>query len=556
MLHRLHISNYALIDKVEIEFDEGFNVITGETGAGKSIMLGALTLLLGGRAETRTVRDTSRKSIIEAEFILDGDYPMLRDFCRSNDMEWENGRCLLRREVAAAGGRSRAFVNDSPVPLSLLQGVAVHLVDIHSQHHNQLLARPAFQLAVIDALASNKPLTDEYRRRFEAFRNAVHTLRAAQARAAKNREDEEYLRFQVEQLEEVSLTPDEDVELEHERDVLTNASSLKEALSESLRYLADDNRGAAALVGSAASSCEELTSVLGGDDIALRLESVEIELRDIISTLEDADEELQADPNRLQEIEERLDVIYSLERKHHVDSVNGLIETGRRLRQRLDEIDNSDDEIASLKKEARRTRALALETAGELTESRKSAAEAFRSKLLERATPLGMKNLAIDIRVEPSDISSTGCDKVTFLFSFNKNQPLMPVEGVASGGEISRLMLSVKTIIASHMQLPSIIFDEIDTGVSGDVAGRMGTMMRDMSADLQVIAITHLPAVAAKGMAHYKVFKYDDETATHTSVRKLDPEQRVDEIALMLAGNPSDASARAAAMSLLTGTTE
>jgi len=551
MLHELHISNYALIDKVDIMFDAGFNVITGETGAGKSIMLGALTLLLGGRADTRSVRDVSRKSIIEADFLLDGDYPMLRDYCRTNDIEWEDGHCLLRREIAASGGRSRAFVNDSPVPLSLLQGVAVHLVDIHSQHQNQLLARPSFQLAVIDAMAENKELTEEYRSRFEAFRNAVRNLRAAQARIAKNREDEEYIRFQTEQIEGAALLPDEDAELEHERDVLNNISGLKEALSAALGRLGDENRGAATLVGSAVAFCEELSPLFGGNDIASRLESVEIELRDIIATLEDADEELHDNPARLQEVDERLDTIYSLERKHHVDSVAQLIETGRRLRERLNAIDNSPEEISALKKEARRTRALAIETAVEITSSRKKAAATLREHLLEYAKPLGMKNLNIDIKVEPSEISSTGCDKVTFLFAFNKNQPLMPVEGVASGGEISRLMLSVKAIIASRMRLPSIIFDEIDTGVSGDVAGRMGQMMRDMSENLQVIAITHLPTVAAKGNAHYKVFKYDDETSTHTSIRRLDESGRIDEISLMLAGNPADESARATAVSLL-----
>lgn len=551
MLHELHISNYALIDKVDIMFDSGFNVITGETGAGKSIMLGALTLLLGGRADTRSVRDVSRKSIIEADFLLDGDYPMLHEFCRTNDIEWEDGHCLLRREIAAAGGRSRAFVNDSPVPLSMLQGVAVHLVDIHSQHQNQLLARPSFQLAVIDALAENRELTEEYRTRFEAFRNAVRNLRTAQTRIAKSREDEEYIRFQTEQIERAALLPDEDSELEHERDVLNNISGLKEALAAALGRLGDENSGAATLVGSAAAFCEDLSPLFGGNDIASRLESVEIELRDIIATLEDADEELHDNPARLQEVDERLDTIYTLERKHHVDSVAQLIETGRRLRERLNAIDNSPEEISSLKKEARRTRALALETAAEITNSRKIAAATLREHLLEYAKPLGMKNLNIDIKVEPSEISSTGCDKVTFLFAFNKNQPLMPVEGVASGGEISRLMLSVKTIIASRMRLPSIIFDEIDTGVSGDVAGRMGQMMRDMSENLQVIAITHLPTVAAKGNAHFKVFKYDDETSTHTSIRRLDESGRIDEISLMLAGNPADESARATAVSLL-----
>lgn len=551
MLKSLHISNYALIDCVDIDFEPGFNVITGETGAGKSIMLGALTLLLGGRADSKSVRDSSRKSVIEADFILTDDYPLLKDYCSQNDIEWEEGLCLLRREIAAAGGRSRAFINDSPVPLNILRGVALHLVDIHSQHQNQLLATPGFQLNVIDALADNRDLLEEYGRRFSALRQAIHALRDAQARLAKSREDEEYMRFQLEQLDEASLKPGEENDLENRRDVLNNASNLKAALQSAISRLGDDHRGAAVLVGDAASDCQELSAIFGDNNVCDRLESVEIELRDIVATLEDADEKIQADPRELAQIEERLDTIYSLQRKHRVESVDDLIAITEKLREKLLQLDNSEEDIAHLKKEARRAKALALETAAEITASRKMAAERLSGELLSTAAPLGMKNLNVDIRVEPADLSASGCDKVSFLFAFNKNQPLMPVAGVASGGEISRLMLSIKTIIASRMQLPSIIFDEIDTGVSGDIAGRMGAMMRKMASSLQVIAITHLPAVASKGNAHYKVFKYDDESATHTSIRRLNDSERVDEIALMLAGNPDDNSARAAAKSLL-----
>lgn len=551
MLKSLHISNYALIDSVDIDFEAGFNVITGETGAGKSIMLGALTLLLGGRAETKSMRDASRKSVIEADFVLDGEYPLLREYCRQNDIEWEDGHCLLRRETASAGGRSRAFVNDSPVPLTLLRGVAMHLVDIHSQHQNQLLATPAFQLNVIDALADNRDLLEEYRTRFAALRQAIHSLREAQARIAKSRSDEEYMRFQLEQLDDAALTPGEESDLEHQREVLTNATAIKEALAVVIGRLGDDRRGAATLVGAAAAECDKFESLFGDNEIRERLESVAIELRDIVATLEDADEAVQADPRRLTAIDERLDTIYTLQRKHRVESVEELTAIADGLRRQLQQLDNSEEEIARLKKEARRAKALALETAAEISASRRNAAAALAEELVATATPLGMRNLNVDIRVEDSEMSATGCDKVSFLFSFNKNQPLMPVAGVASGGEISRLMLSIKAIIASRMQLPSIIFDEIDTGVSGDVAGRMGAMMRRMADSLQVIAITHLPAVASKGNSHYKVYKYDDESATHTSVRRLNDSERVDEIALMLAGNPEDESARAAATSLL-----
>lgn len=551
MLQSLHISNYALIDRVDIEFARGLNIITGETGAGKSIILGALSLLLGNRADTRTVSDPSRKSVIEAEFSLDGDYPLLKKYCLDNDIEWDSKQCLLRREIAATGGRSRAFVNDSPVPLARLSGVAMHLVDIHSQHQNQLLAQSAFQLAVIDSLAGNKERLSNYRQLFESLRNILRQLKATQARLIKGQEDEEYMRYQLEQIEALKLQPGEQHELERQREIISDISSVKENIRHILNALeGDGDSGARNLVEKARDAAAELGDILL-TDIVSRLESISIEILDIARTVEDADERLQADPETLEYIEQRLNDIYSLQHKHHVDSVEQLIEIAGTLRKNLDEIDNGGEEIENLKKQARRAKALALESAAAISEARKKAADILCHEWQKRAIPLGMKNLRVAVTVSPSEMSSSGIDRVDYMFAFNKNQELTTVGNVASGGEISRLMLSLKSIIATTMQLPSIIFDEIDTGVSGDVANRMGQLMREMSKNLQVIAITHLPTVAAKGNAHFKVYKYDDESATHTSIKRLDTNSRIDELALMLSGDSTNPQARANATALL-----
>lgn len=550
MLESLHISNYALIDLIDIKFHEGFNVITGETGAGKSIILGALSLLLGSRADTRVVANPDAKSVIEAVFTVD-DYPLLKDFCLQEDIEWDDERCILRREISPAG-RSRAFVNDSPVPLSKLRDVSLHLIDIHSQHQNQLLATPEFQLSVIDTLAGNSRRLSAYQIKFNSLREAVRRLKVMRAKVERAREDEEFTRYQLEQLEELNLQPGEQAELEKERDMLNNLSAIKGALSRASGALDDDERGALRMVETAAEACGDIEDVFdSADNIPERLETVRIELSDIAATILSIDEGLGDDPSALASIEERLSSIYSLCHKHHVEDSDGLIELREALRDKLRALDNSGDEIEELEKEARRAKALARESAMEISAARKEAAERFGKRLAEVAMPLGMKNLRCEIRVSPADMTSTGMDAVEFMVAFNKNQPLMPVGATASGGEISRLMLSIKSIIASSMQLPSIIFDEIDTGVSGDVANRMGTMMLDISKNIQVTAITHLPQVASKGAHQYRVYKEDDEHSTHTHIALLTDEERVRSIAAMLGGADIDETAIAAARSLL-----
>ncbi|MCM1164301.1 MAG: DNA repair protein RecN [Muribaculaceae bacterium] len=550
MLETLHISNYALIDVIDITFHSGFNVITGETGAGKSIILGALSLLLGARADSRVVTDPSAKSVIEAVFTI-SEYPGLKAYCEEADIEWDDDRCILRREVSPTG-RSRAFVNDSPVPLSKLREVALRLVDIHSQHQNQLLSSPEFQLRVIDVLAGNEERLRQYTARYNALRDAVRRLKATRLEVERSREDEEFTRFQLEQLDELALQPGEQASLETERDVLLNLNTIKQTLSRAGNALSLGTPNALEMIAEAIDSCSTLDSVLpASDDIPARLESARIEIADIANTIENISETLQADPGRLEWIEERLNTIYTLCHKHHIDESDKLIDLHDSLRSRLNQLDNSDDMLANLEREARRAKALARETALEISQARKEEALKFAQTLRDTAMPLGMKNLQFEVQVLPSDMNATGIDSVTFMAAFNKNQPLMPVGDTASGGEISRLMLSIKAIIASRMQLPAIIFDEVDTGVSGDVADRMGRMMLSISPSIQVIAITHLPQVAAKGDSHYRVFKEDDDNATHTRIAQLTPSQRVEAIAAMLSGAEIDKTAMQAARSLI-----
>ncbi len=550
MLESLHISNYALIDSVDIEFHKGFNIITGETGAGKSIMLGALSLILGGRADAKVVRDANRKSVIEAVFSVNS-YPILKEYCRENDIEWDENQCILRREIAPAG-RSRAFINDSPVTLTQLETVAMQLVDIHSQHQNQLLSSPEYQLKIIDSLAGNSKKLSEYSVRYSAYREALKRLEKTRESIEKDQSDEDFTRFQLEQLDDMRLVKGEQEELERERELLSNMTDIKLTLNAALDALTNANTNALSLLSDAVDSCEELGSVLeDAESLAQRLESARIEIQDITETLSEYDNSLNADPQELERIEDRLNSIYSLQHKHKVDSVDELIALRERLRSRLEELENSDNTIEGLEKEVKRTQQAAKDVAREISISRKEEAKKFAAELKERALPLGMKNLQCDISVTPTEMSATGADKIEFLFAFNKNQSLMPVGGTASGGEISRLMLSIKSIIADKMQLPSIIFDEVDTGVSGDVANRMGEMMQSISRNIQVMAITHLPQVAAKGDHHFKVFKEDDEQSTLTRIKELTAEQRIDELAIMLSGSHVDDAARANAYSLL-----
>ena len=550
MLESLHISNYALIDNLDIDFHNGFNIITGETGAGKSIILGALSLILGGRADTKVIRNNERKSVIEAIFSIK-DYPSLKKICDENDIEWDDLQCILRREIAP-NGRSRAFVNDSPVSLSQLSDIAIQLVDIHSQHQNLLLASPDYQLSIIDNLAGNNDRLKEYYHLYQEYVNAVRQLKETRRAIEKGVADEDFTRFQLEQLEEMNLVAGEQEDLEREREILSNMTSIKETLYSALEALTNGKSNVLSLLNNAVDDCEDLENVLEDENnLTERLETARIEIQDIAETLSQYDSNLNADPQELERIEDRLNKIYSLEHKHKVSTVDELIAIRDNLQKRLDTIDNSDYAIEQLEKQAKQAYKMALSAAKEISKHRQDEANSFAKLLKERALPLGMKNLQCEIKITPIEISSTGIDKIEFLFAFNKNQQLMPVGNTASGGEISRLMLSIKTIIANKMQLPSIIFDEVDTGVSGDIANSMGEMMQSIAQNIQVLAITHLPQVASKGNHHYKVFKEDDETSTLTRIKELSIEERVDELALMLSGSTINEAARANARSLL-----
>lgn len=550
MIENLQISNYALIDRVDISFHPGFNIITGETGAGKSIMLGALSLLLGERADSKAVRDPETKSVIEATFSVDG-YGSLETVCKEKDIDWDSNQMILRREIAP-GGRSRAFVNDTPVTVAVLREIALQLVDIHSQHQNLLLVSPPYQLRVIDSLAGNGDRLKKFAEVYGRYRHAVKNYQVSRRNIEQARDEEEYIRYQYQQLADARLEAGEQDTLEREREVLINMADIKESLRRLLDALGDGEENVDNLLKTAYDEADSLSDLLEGTDgITERLQTLRVECQDIYQTFAVADRQLSADPREIEAVEERLNEIYDLERRHKVDSVETLIDIRDKMAEKLQSIDFGDQSLHTLEIAAKRAKKEALDLAREISSVRKETAAGFARMLRERALPLGMKNLQVEVSVKETELTATGIDYIEFLFAFNKNQQPMPVGNTASGGEISRLMLSIKSIVADKMQLPSIIFDEVDTGVSGDVANRMGEMMHGISRNIQVMAITHLPQVAAKGNAHYKVFKEDTETSTVTRVKELTDDERVDELALMLSGSAVNDAARANARSLL-----
>lgn len=551
MLETLHISNYALIDSIDIDFRPGFNIITGETGAGKSIILGALALLLGGRADTRTITDTSKKSVIEAAFRIE-DNDAIKAYCTENDIECDDTTFIMRRELSPSG-RSRAFINDSPVNLTAMHDAGALLIDIHSQHQNQLLAGADFQRRVIDAVAGNNDLLARYSRLYAEFREAMKKFKAAKNALDRDRDNADFMEFQLAQLDNLDLHDDELRTLEEEREELSEQTELRSYIIEAADALSEGENNILSQLSRVKDACSEISQLFdSSDDIINRLETARVELSDIADTISDLmSASSSASPEELGRIESRISSIRSLMRKHNVDSDADLITLHMQLRQRLENLSEAPEILAELEKEARAARRRAMETARTISERRRQAAETFARQLTETAVPLGMKNLRCVIDVQTAEMSATGIDSIEFRFAFNKNQTPTAIAGAASGGEISRLMLSVKSIVAQLFSLPAIIFDEIDTGVSGDVAARIADMMDRMSGKLQVITITHLPQVAARGATHFKVFKTDDESATHTSIVQLSDDRRVDEIALMLSGDSSDEAARANARALL-----
>ncbi len=548
MIQSLHISNYALISQIDIDFSEGLNIITGETGAGKSIMLGALSMLLGARADAKVITDSSKKSVVEVVFKLE-DPTMFEPFFTDNDLDSDGDRVILRRELSP-NGRSRAFINDSPVNLTQLRAIAIRLVDIHSQHQNLLLADPDFQLNIIDSLAVNEKLLADYREAFNRYQVLLKKYSQTRDMLRRGRDEADFISYQLEELESLNLRRGEESELEEERNLLAGMTHIKQHIADAIAPMRGDENAISALENSADALRELAESIPDAEALASRLDSALIEVRDIASALEAYDEEYNADPDRLDDIESRLSKIYSLETKHHVESADALIDLSQHMKEQFEMLDNGDELLATLESDARAAKKAAVIIARKISEERQKCAAQFAEELRAAAEPLGMKNLRCEIAVTSGKLNQSGIDQVEFLFAFNKNQALLPVGQTASGGEISRLMLAIKSIVGQKMHLPSIIFDEIDTGVSGEVASKMGELMQSLGERIQVITITHLPQVAAKGQTHFKVYKQDDEHSTNTQVRQLSDVERVSELALMLSGSVDNQAALAAAKSL------
>lgn len=549
MLSKLSISNYALIDHLEVDFNEGLTIITGETGAGKSIIMGALSLILGERADTKSIRNKSKKSVVEATFNISKFD--LKHFFDENDLEYFEEECILRKEFSD-NGRSRAFVNDSPVSLSLMKELTSYLIDIHSQHSNMLVSKPAYQLGILDSLANNKVLLEEYKVKFSHYKDVKNELEKSRNNLSRNKEEEDYLRFQLNQLVELKLEKGEDIELEALQKKLTNITEIKENLWQAQMLLdGEENSILDNLKTSAKSMSVAAENLNEAEELASRLDSAVIELKDVAMAVSALQEGLEFNPDELERVNDRLNAIYALESKHGVRSVDDLIDLQGEYELRLNAIDNSEDNIKRLEAEEKKAYSEAKSTAEKLTLSRKRIAEEFAKDLKIISLPLGLNNMEFKVLFEGQELASSGADVVKYMVAFNKNQELMPVEMTASGGELSRLMLSIKTIVAKSMNLPTIIFDEVDTGVSGEVAEKIGAMMSELSNNIQVIAITHLPQVAAQGDNHYKVYKTDVDDSTVTSLKVLDDELRVRELAAMLSGSQISQSAIDNAKTLL-----
>lgn len=550
MIKKLSVSNYTLIDELHIDFSAGFSVITGETGAGKSIILGALSLILGQRADLKSLRRSDEKAVIEGVFDIASYH--LRDFFDENELDYDEGECILRREILPSG-KSRAFINDTPVSLAQLKTLGEQLIDIHSQHQNMLLADSRFQLRVVDTMAGDAALLADYREHYRRWRERLQAYTRLQEENRSGREEEDYLRYQLAQLDEAHLQEGEQEELEVELQTLQHAEEIKNELAVLQEFLHAEETGVVSLLNATLSRMRALSRLYPEvDEWAGRLESDYIDLKDIASTVDRSQENLNMDPERLAWVENRLDTYYSLQQKHRLASAAELLALRDSFAERLTRIENYDEELAALKHEVDEAESQVRNLAEQLTRVRRQSAANISSTLTERVKPLGMPHLQFEIEVSPrQQFDETGGDAIRFLFSANKNQPLQPVSEVASGGEISRLMLSLKALVAHAMALPTIVFDEVDTGVSGEIADKMARIMRDMSRCMQVISITHLPQVAAWGQTHYRVYKSDTATATATHLVRLTDSERVEEIARMLSGSSLTAAALDNARELL-----
>ncbi|MDD3196279.1 MAG: DNA repair protein RecN [Paludibacter sp.] len=550
MLKSLFISNYALISSLDIRFDRGFTVMTGETGAGKSIILGALSLILGQRADNKSIRSEAEKCIVEAEFTISG-YKHLNPFFETYELDNDGVSCTIRREINV-NGKSRAFINDTPVALAQLKELSGRLLDIHSQHENLLLSNASYQLEVVDTVVRNSDVLLTYQERFQEWRKAQQGYLHLKEEAAKATEEYDFLKFQYQQLEDARLTNGEQEELEAEENTLEHAGEIRSTLHQLVELLEGE--------GAVLPSLKEAQQLLGksagylpqGQQQSERLQSAYIELKELKTELDTLQSRYDPDPQRLEQVQNRLSELYTLQHKFKLTTVEELLQRRDEYASQLEEIESFDERIADAEKELTASFERMKEQAEQLSESRRAGIEPIEQTMIEQLKQLGMPNIRFQAELSAtSEYTLHGHDKVRFLFSANKNRDLQPVEQIASGGEISRLMLSIKAMIAEKSDLPTVIFDEIDTGISGEIAHRMGSIMQQMSRSMQVVVITHLPQIAAKGGAHFKVYKDDEGARTETYIRELNEEERLNEIASMISGTATSEAALQNARELL-----
>ena len=536
MLKHLYIKNFALIDILDIDLYPGFSVITGETGAGKSIVLGAIGLLLGQRADLKTLKQGAERCVIEAHFDLSR-YDM-KDFFDENDIEYDANDCIIRRELTAAG-KSRAFINDTPVQLSMLKELGERLVDVHSQHPNLLLNKQDFQMSVLDIIADDAKELANYKASYDAYHQAANELEALKEEIERNRQNVDFLQFQYQELEGARLNIGEQEELEQKSDTMTHAEDIKSALYTADNALQADETGIVSQMRSALNAMKGISRVFSeAEELATRMDSTYIELKDIAQEVGSLLGNVDFDPAELDHINERLDRLYDLQKKYHAEDTEGLIALRDSLKEQLDHIDNSDETLREREQQVEQLKAQCQQKADTLTKLRTKAAKKVETEMQQRLVPLGMPNIRFQVSISKENLAASGQDKVAYLFSANTSTPLQPVSQVASGGEIARVMLSLKAMISGAVKLPTIIFDEIDTGVSGKIAEKMAEIMYEMgSHERQVISITHLPQIAALGAAHYKVDKEETPYGTTSRMEILSPEERITEIAQMLSGS-------------------
>ncbi|SFF82744.1 DNA repair protein RecN [Sunxiuqinia elliptica] len=549
MLQSLYIKNYALIDRLSIDFNSGFNIITGETGAGKSILLGALGLILGQRADLSVLRDKSKKCTVEGSFEVKN--YQLTDFFAANELDYDD-QTILRREITPSG-KSRAFINDTPVNLKTIRELALRLIDIHSQHQNLELGNRQFQLNLVDLVAQNQSVLKSYQQAFRVYTQTHNEYTELLEKAEQAKKDLDYYQFQFNQLDEAKLKPEEQEELEAEQNRLEHAEDIKLTFGQLADDLEGDEAGLLTRLKEHVNRLGKMADYFDqAGELNQRLESCYIELQDLAGESQSIAERIEHDPARVELVAERLDLIYSLQQKFHADSVAGLIEIREDLDQKIGQVASYDETLTQLEVQLAKEEAVLNKAANELTESRMAVTDKFQQAVVSMLQKLGMANAVFQLSfAKTNQRGMTGGDEVRFLFNANKNAEAQEISKIASGGEMSRLMLALKSLITDSKALPTIIFDEIDTGISGEIAVKMGDILKSISARMQVINITHLPQIAAKGDHHYQVYKFDEEEQTFTSIRKLEEHERVDELAQMLSGDRHSDTARETARELL-----